>query len=276
MEVIIVSVNEIRSRSIINRLYEQTIKLDKLFNRFDSNSIISIINSRTNNDSIILDEHTYKLLELCEIFRKNTNGYFDITIQSTCKTEPPYSLNSQNRSIKFNNNNTIIDLGGVAKGFVLDIIKETLQSEKINNALINFGSSSILAIGTHPYGNHWPVGIENYSWTENSLYNFKLANSSLSVSGLTREGKEHIKNPITGEYISKKELVAVEGKSALISEILSTAIYAAPTHERSQILSIFETYNAYSITRKHDQTEDVIVSEIPHENNERHYQEKRI
>ncbi|MCC8066225.1 MAG: FAD:protein FMN transferase [Clostridiales bacterium] len=51
-----------------------------------------------------------------------------------------------------------IDLGGIAKGYIADCLKEYLQSEGIESALINLGGN-VLTLGAKPDGSNWKIGI---------------------------------------------------------------------------------------------------------------------
>jgi thiamine biosynthesis lipoprotein len=180
-------------------------------------------------------------------------GYFDVTVQSRYESNPPaipYRLDKETNSITFSNGNTQIDLGGIAKGFVLEKIKQILLSNSTGQALVNFGNSSVLAVSTHPYGHYWPVAVEHVTQSGMAACNFELADNALSVSGLTPRQESHIKNPLTNEYVAKEELIAVKGTSPVTAEALSTALYAAPDNERSHILSNYENYKAYTIICK--------------------------
>jgi hypothetical protein len=47
--------------------------------------------------------------------------------------------------------------------------------------------------------------------------------------------------------VAGEELILVEGRSALITEVLSTALYAAPKAQRSAIMSHYDGYTATEI-----------------------------
>jgi thiamine biosynthesis lipoprotein len=138
-------------------------------------------------------------------------------------------------------------LGGIAKGYALEELRQLLASCSIVRALVNFGNSSVLAVGTHPYGEYWPIAVEHVTQSGVAACNFKLVDNALSVSGLTPQREGHIKNPWTNEYIANEEQIAVEGASSLTAEALSTALYAAPACERPHILGNYENYKAYTI-----------------------------
>ena len=70
-------------------------------------------------------------------------------------------------------------------------MKKILLKSKIFNAFISFGESSVLALGKHPYGDFWRVGIKDLFHDRKNAYVFDLLDGSVSTSGNSpnNEGK---------------------------------------------------------------------------------------
>ena len=154
-----------------------------------------------------------------------------------------------------------LDFGGFAKGYALERIKQLLIKETAGSALVNFGNSSILALGVHPFGDHWPVGLANPFRDGEEAYGFKLRDGALSISGHTPEHPRHIIDPGSGGYVARDGFVAVQGRSPLVAEVLSTALFAAPETKWSGIMENYTDYRAVRIGCDRDGT--VTVTEIP-------------
>ena len=69
----------------------------------------------------------------------------------------------------------------------------------------------------------------------------------MSVSGRMPAGEYHIVDPHTGLKVAQDGMIVVEGRSALVAEVLSTALYAAPQSEREAIMQQFEGYRATEV-----------------------------
>ena len=54
----------------------------------------------------------------------------------------------------------MIDLGGIAKGYIADAVKNYLETEGIQSAILSFGGN-IVSIGLKPDGSPWKVGIQD-------------------------------------------------------------------------------------------------------------------
>lgn len=239
VEIVIVGMGEEQAKSAMQSCRTLIETLDDMLNRHNPQSTIAQIN-KTNKTEV--DEQTYMVLELCEAMRRATLGYFDIAAMSDSNNNPKFILNPQNHTIELCSDKTLLDLGGFAKGYALERIKAELTQMGAKSALINFGNSSVAGIGKHPFGDAWQVGTQ-----VNDLCNFTLADSSLSVSGKAPRAKAHIVDPISTKLCQSDEIVAVEGTSALICEILSTALYAAPRQKRAEIIAEFDGYRATAI-----------------------------
>lgn len=170
------------------------------------------------------------------MFRKSTDGYFDIAALSPGGTVPAYRLDPAARSVTLTGADIVLDAGGFGKGYALDRVRKLLADAGVANALVNFGDSSVASVGSHPFGDCWQVTAKAGGGT------FRLKEASLSLSGLRPDGRAHIVDPKSRRTVSDSVVVAVEGRSAFVCEILSTALYAAPAGARQGIAAEFEGY----------------------------------
>jgi len=210
-------------------------QLEQQISRFIPGSETSRINSDTDLKPVKVNSFFFNLIEQCLSYYNLTGGFFSICMGEHALNEGSrITLNKESQSITLNNPDTILDFGAVGKGIALELALELLKINGINQALINFGDSSVYGLGSHPHGDCWPVTITNGSHNQT----FSLNNNALSSSSLhTVEDKmvPHIFNPETGKLVSQNEKVVVISPSPVIAEILSTAIYAAPASARDSI-----------------------------------------
>ena len=155
-------------------------------------------------------------------------------------------LDPAEKSVAFLSRDTGIDPGGFGKGVALREMSRILQKEGIRNALLSFGGSSILALGRHPHGPHWPVGIPNIFDPSRNVYLFSLRNSSLSTSGVSAQrlprGKElylHVLNPLTGNPVKGWKSVSAQHPDPFTAEVLSTVFLAANKKTYDMLLARF-------------------------------------
>jgi thiamine biosynthesis lipoprotein len=97
-----------------------------------------------------------------------------------------------------------IDLGGIAKGYALDIAKQYLDSKKVTKYIIDAGSSSILLGEKDTKDGLFNIGLKDIK----NAY-LKAKNCFVSTSGTSEQltvidgvKYSHIVNPKTGSVVS--------------------------------------------------------------------------
>lgn len=282
LEGVVTDLDEPAARQLFASIETRVREVESRLNRHDPASLFARINASKGREAVPLDEETYVLLQLAEVFRRTTDGYFDLAALSgrsaggatetgdatraegatrtggatetggatgdrrgavsgaaaggKMPATPGCVLDPATRSVRLTGENVLLDAGGFGKGYALERIRPLLTEAGVRRALFNFGDSSVMSVGTHPLGDCWPVG------TVAGGEPFRLVGSSLSISGLHPDGRAHIVDPTSGRMVSRRTMVAVEGRSAFLCEVLSTALYAAPADLRDRIAARFEGY----------------------------------
>lgn len=240
VELLFVIDDEERARELceaVEGLFENT---EKSMSRHLPGLGLAVVNST--ESAVQVDDDLYFAIEMCEQLRRATGGYFDIAALSPTRQRPACRTYPPTHQVQRCFPEVILDLGGFAKGYALEKARTLLQDAGVQNALLNAGNSSVLGIGTHPLGDAWMV-----SPASDAGVQFNLHDSALSVSGRNGSGRDHIVDPKTGNMASKVLGIAVTGRSALVCEALSTALYAAPESEHGAIMAQFEDYEITDI-----------------------------
>ena len=260
MEIVLPQLEEQMAQSVVRDVEQRVSELERLMNRFDNASPLAMVNAVAATQAVEIDEELFMALELCEVFRRGTGGYFDVAAAEQLRSGAAYLLDGKSHTIRLASADVKIDLGGFAKGFALEQVSKMLRESGVESGVVNFGNSSIAALGHHPYGKWWPIGVANRKCAGAVAGEFRLCDSALSVSGRAESGEYHILNPHTGLRVAGEELVAVEGRSALVAEVLSTALYAAPHNQRTEIMRQYEGYRATELyCRKDGMTERRLI-----------------
>ncbi len=225
--------------AIAEKIETEIKKLESLANRFDQDSELSIINQTAYGNSIQVSDEMFQIVTECLMYNDKTLGHFDITINSKNGLTEAISkikLDPNQQSITFIHPDLQLDLSGFIKGYALRAVKQILFEEKIENALINIGNSSILALGNHPFGIGWKIAIP----TENNSLECELFNQCLTTSGNTKNTKWPIQQPSTRETITQSELLSVITNDPAAGEVLSIALYISNVEEQHKILNQLE------------------------------------
>lgn len=79
-------------------------------------------------------------------------------------------------------NGAAIDLGGIAKGYASDRVKDILKKHGIRSGLISFGSA-IQAVGSRPDGSDWRIGVTDPKNTDEHIARITMSDKCIATSG---------------------------------------------------------------------------------------------
>lgn len=210
-------------------------RLDKILNRFDATSEVSRLNGNAFKKPFVVSREFWDILNDCKKYHQMTSGIFDVTLKDFSLVK----FHEETKSVSFSISDLSLDFGGYAKGYALEKIKGILKKQNIEHAFINFGNSSIMGIGKHPYGNGWKVNINNPFHPEKVLGEFTLKNAVLTTSGNTPDYTEHIIHPFSGKRNNEKKCICVITNNACDGEVLSTSLIASH-QDKQKIITKFE------------------------------------
>lgn len=205
---------------------------DAPLNRFDPHSEVALFNARRDPSPMRVGPVLDEVLHLCGRYFELTEGLFDPTRGAFG------DLELSDEGISRRHVGLTLDFGGFAKGFALRRIGERLREAAVESAFVDFGGSSILALGSHPWGACWRVSLTN-PWTGASLRDFELRDRALSTSGNTPAYTGHIVDPTSGRRIDGRRMATVVAEDALDAEVLSTVLMIADAERRERILARF-------------------------------------
>jgi len=254
------------AQSVFREIFEKVLRLDALLSRYNQDSIICRINQNAGNQPVDIEPEVFELLCECKHYYTLTQGLFDITVShgklaasadmghtqgNRLKAEDEMNesgglmmldkvqLDEESCSVFLTGANVKIDLGGIAKGWALDSVRDILNEKEIKNAFISFGESSILGIGSHPYGRGWKTSVNHLFEEGRALYSFLLQDTALSTSGHTPFHTNHIIHPRKGIKQDAYSTLSVMSESATAAEALSTALLIADREEKAFIFTSF-------------------------------------
>ena len=151
----------------------------------------------------------------------------------------------------------MIDLGGIAKGYIADRVKAWLEERGVKHAILSFGGN-IVAIGKKPDGKDWKVGIQDID-RPTGEYMLVAANrgGSTVTSGIYERGFDldgvhyhHLLNPKTG-WPEQNELASVTilSDSSMEGDALATAAFILGTEKGLELIESLEGIEAVFIAR---------------------------
>lgn len=230
-----------------------------------NDSEISLLNRRVKIAT--RDEDIFNMIKTAKMVSKDTNGAFDITVKPlvdlwNIKGGGPVPNNEEitnrlssisnadvqvdleKRDVFFANSDTKIDLGGIAKGYVADVISDILVQNGINSAIIDLGGN-VRTIGKKK-GKVWRIGIQDPDSVRGEYFGIlDISDKCVVTSGayeryFIEDGKKyhHIIDPRTGypadSDITSVSIIADDGAKA---DALSTAVYVMGLEKGVELLN---------------------------------------
>jgi thiamine biosynthesis lipoprotein len=155
---------------------------------------------------------------------------------------------SANRTIVKHNADVKIDLGGIAKGYAVDLAIKNLIDFGISAALIDLGGN-LYGLGIPDGRDAWVVGVRDPRDRDRMLGTFSIVNRAVASSGsyerfVEIDGRRygHIMNPATGQPAEGLLGTTVIHHSATFCDGLSTTLFVAGPAEAIRLLQ--KTYHS--------------------------------
>ncbi|MCK4859612.1 MAG: FAD:protein FMN transferase, partial [Candidatus Omnitrophica bacterium] len=204
----------------INLTFAEIEKLEKIFNYYDQQSELFELNKNAARQPIRVSESLFSVVKKTIEFSRLTEGAFDPTVHSPNK-QTSYKniiLNGEEKTIFFDRKGLTIDLGGCAKGYIVDQAAKKLKEFGIKSFLINAGGDIIAG------GKKWRIGIQHPLIENKILKVLNLKNKAIASSG--NYLRLHIINPQDKKAAQRGILsVTVISDSCFKSDILATAFF---------------------------------------------------
>lgn len=158
-----------------------------------------------------------------------------------------------------------IDLGGIAKGFIADRLKEYLVSRGVQSGIINLGGNN-LCIGSKPNGEPFKIGIQRPFAERNEIMAIvDIKDLSVVTSGIYERGFEkdghfyhHILDSDTGYPVENNlESLTIISPKSVDGDGLSTSCFLLGIEEGKKLVEAQENCYAIFVTKDNE----VIFSE---------------
>lgn len=244
---------DVSSIPLQNSISNNVIKIVKVFednySRFKDSSLIGKLNKEKSLKNPPLE--LIQMIKMAQGLKDLTQGSFDVMVGkrlsdsgydkdlSFKNTNSSHSnltsQNAKNKLVSFSNEqivvqeNGLMDLGGIGKGFLIDKVSNYLQSEQVKNFTVNAGGDIFCKSENfnkfyleNPFDNSQAIG-------EIDLKNGGIACSSSSKRNWKSGTRQfhHLIDMNSGETVSEIAAVFTYGKNALNTDLGSTAIFVS-------------------------------------------------
>ena len=242
-------------------------KVDNSLSTFNSNSVISRINS---NERIAVDEMFAEVFTLAEKISGETGGAFDITVAPMVNlwgfgfkngiTPSKHSIDSlraftgyekvrlEGKRVVKKDSRTMLDCSAIAKGYGTDVVARFLKSKGIKNFMVEIGGE-IVTGGISEKRTPWRIGvtkptddslnINNEMQTIINITDIAMATSGNYRNFYYKNGKKyaHTIDPKTGRPVQHNILSAtVLAKDCATADAYATAFMVLGLEKTKAVL----------------------------------------
>ena len=177
-------------------------------------------------NGVPIDPELSDLLARCAGYERETGGAFSVARcgASFVPMGSSVVLSGDRRAVRLVGDECELDLGGVAKGYALDLVREAFEEGGPVGAFVHGGTSTILAIGSGPTdaSRGWSVRID--PGDRSPAPTVRLADRAMSVSSQHGDRPGHIVDPRTGRVADGPGIAACIGESAEETDVWATAL----------------------------------------------------
>ncbi len=228
--------------TISNKVINIVKEFEDSYSRFKDTSLIGKLNIEKSLKNPPLE--LIQMIKMAQDLKDVTLGSFDIMVgkrlsdngyDKELSFKNKISNNNLNKLVSFSKKqivlqeNGLMDLGGIGKGFLIDKVSSYLTSEQINNFVVNAGGDIFCKSENfnkfyleNPFDNSQAIG-------EIDLKNGGIACSSSSKRSWKSGTRQfhHLIDMNSGETVNEIAAVFTYGKNALNTDLGSTAIFVS-------------------------------------------------
>lgn len=251
-------------REKVDAAWREMARLSDMMNHYNPDSVVSEINRQAGARPVTVPRELMEVLVMARRVSGRTGGAFDITVGSLkgwrFNPENPAMpsaqelaaalplvdyrnvlLDEKNRTVLLKRPGMRIDLGGIAKLYILNAGMQVLQRHGIGQAMLN-GGGDVTVTGTRA-GRPWRIGIRHPRRAGELLATVELTRGWVVTSGdyeryFIRDGRRyhHILDPRTGFPAAGPQQVTLVGEELSNLNGFSSAIMVLGAEQGRELL----------------------------------------
>ncbi len=263
-----------RGNAIIEEIFSEVDRINALMSTYVESSRISEINRHAADEPVLADEELFQLIRRSLDISVLTRGAFDITYDSVGqhydfrqRQRPDDATTEAERrlinyryvildkgkgTVRFAQRGVRINLGGIAKGYVVERGIEILRRHGVEHGAVTAGGDSRL-LGDRR-GRPWMIGIRDPREDGEVAISVPLEDEAVSTSGdyeryFDEDGVRyhHIIRPSSGRPVEGVHSATVFGPDAVMTDALSTSVFVMGVHEGLKLIGCLPDYEAIVI-----------------------------
>jgi thiamine biosynthesis lipoprotein len=199
-------------------------RLERELSRFLPNSDVTRINHLDAGGSLRVAPATLECLLIARHMFDLTGGAFDVSIGTGL---PSLEFDPDESAVRATTRGVRIDLGGIGKGYAVDLMAEVLEEWELPISLVHGGFSSMLALQPPAARDGWPLTLSDPGEPPRVVERLTVRQTALGASGVRK--RDHIvdprtRDPVRGRRAAWVRLARPSGiAAAAVADALTTA-----------------------------------------------------
>ncbi len=265
-------------KASIDAAFEKLVEVDEMMSDYKAGSELSAVNRDAFAKPVKVSDELFEVLKASVDYSRKTQGAFDITVGpvvelwrrtekdgtkpgekelAQAKARVGYEkliLDEKNKTVRFAVESMKLDLGGIAKGYAIDLAIEEMKKAHAAGGLVDVGGD-MRCFGASPkFDNIWRVGLEDPSGASRYLLVLKLSDAAIATSGDYRrfvmvddKRYSHIIDPATTASAGELTSVTVIAARAMDADALATAVSVMGRTKGLQLIESIDNAEAIVI-----------------------------
>lgn len=242
--------------------------VDAAMSTYRPESEISRLNRLGAQQPVELSPMTLSVLRQAVDFSRLTDGAFDVTcaplrtlwrravregvlpaqeqIDRARRAVGSDKLLLADRAVRFATDGMEVDLGGIAKGFAIELAAQAMGAAGAGSALVDIGGDMRL-VGRREDGQNWKIQLRDPRPGEHPPIYLRLADCAVATSGdyarpvhVAGRRFSHIVDPRTGWPVADVPSATIVAPDATTADALATAVSVLGPHEGVELVDSIE------------------------------------
>jgi thiamine biosynthesis lipoprotein len=290
MQVQAIGGDQAARRAAIDAAFAAMAEVDRLMSNYRSDSELSHVNREAARGPVVVSDPLLRVIEAAQRVSAACNGAFDVTIGPLVRLwgfrdntpHIPTSaelgavrplvgyrsliVDAPHHTIRFAHPGMEIDLGGIAKGFAVEVAANVLRDHGLTGFIDAGGNQYML--GTPPGKSVWTVGIKNPDAANRLIGVVDVKGGSASTSAdyatfLVAEGRTygHLLDPHTLQPSTASLSATIVSEDGTLADAMSKAAFILGPHQGIALIDATPGMAGVIAYRKPDGSVGVAVSQ---------------
>lgn len=272
-----------KTRAAFDAAIEEIKRIEALMTTW-RDSEVSRINAAAGKSPVKVSDETFDVIKEAVRTSEISEGTFDITFHTLhglwkfdedLDPHPPaekdlkarlsfvgyrnIKLDEREKTVMLAKDKTQIGLGGIAKGYAVDMAARVLEKAGLSSFFVQAGGD-LFARGTKPDGTEWQAGIRDPRGPEGKYFaKLSLTDHAFSTAGdyeraYVVDGKRyhHIIDPRTGHPATACRSVTVWAPTALLADEIDDAVFILGPEKGMKLVESIEGVAAVIVDAKNN------------------------